>query len=219
MTTSILTSKQKLFLSLFSQNVSLCKKFYLTGGTALAEFYIPYRYSDDLDFFSENEVNLLPITVFLKFIKDKIGYRQFDINTSFNRHIVQLIFTDHTLKLKFTYFPFPQIERAKSIQGINVDSLMDIAVNKIFTIYQNPRMRDFIDVYMIGQKYQYTVTQLLKKAKIKFDWHIDPIQLGVQFMKIKELKDYSQLIKEIDTQTVFDFFRKEAKKLGAVILK
>ncbi|KKQ44591.1 MAG: Type II secretion system protein E [Candidatus Woesebacteria bacterium GW2011_GWA1_37_8] len=30
----------------------------MTGGTALAEFYIPYRYSDDLDFFSEEPFNL-----------------------------------------------------------------------------------------------------------------------------------------------------------------
>ena len=30
-----------------------------------------------------------------------------------------------------------------------IDSLIDIATNKIFTIYQNPRSRDFIDLYLI----------------------------------------------------------------------
>ena len=48
---SILTETQKLFLTLLSENKFLSSKFYLTGGTALAGYYIPYRYSEDLDFF------------------------------------------------------------------------------------------------------------------------------------------------------------------------
>lgn len=216
---SILSQKQKLFLSLFSQNISLSRNFYLTGGTALAEFYIPYRYSEDLDFFSENEISLLPITVFLKSIKDKIKYKRFDINRSFNRNIVQLIFEDQTLKLEFTYFPFPQIEKPKIKDGIKIDSLEDIAVNKIFTIYQHPRSRDFTDIYMICQTYPYKIINLLKKARVKFDWHIDPIQLGSQLLQIKELKDYPKLINKIDTQVLLTFFEKEAKQLKQSILK
>jgi len=33
-----------------------------------------------------------------------------------------------------------------------VDSMLDIAVNKIFTIYQKARARDFIDLYFIYQQ-------------------------------------------------------------------
>lgn len=216
---SILFQKQRLFLSLFAQDALLSNNFYLTGGTALAEFYIPYRYSDDLDFFSENEINLLPIIVFLKSIKDKIRYKEFDINTSFNRNIIQLIFAKQTLKLEFTYFPFSQIEKPYVRNGIKIDSIIDIAVNKIFTIYQNPRSRDFIDIYMICQKYQYKIMELLKKAKIKFDCHVDLIQLGVQFMQVKELKDYPQLIKKIDNQAVWHFFEKEAIQLKKSIFQ
>jgi len=51
---SILSDTQKLFLNLFSENKNLYNSFYLTGGTALCEYYIPYRYSEDLDFFSED---------------------------------------------------------------------------------------------------------------------------------------------------------------------
>lgn len=29
--------------------------FYLTGGTALSEFYLQHRYSDDLDFFTRKD--------------------------------------------------------------------------------------------------------------------------------------------------------------------
>lgn len=46
----ILNDVQKLFLELFGKR-SFSQKFYLSGGTALAGFYIPYRFSEDLDFF------------------------------------------------------------------------------------------------------------------------------------------------------------------------
>jgi len=63
---------------------------------------------------------------------------------------------------------------------LEVESLFDIAVNKIFTIYQKPRSRDFIDIYFILKEKNWFVADLLKNAKIKFDWHIDPTQLGTQ---------------------------------------
>jgi len=51
----ILTKEQQTFLDIISNSSeSTMENFYLSGGTALTGFYIPYRYSDDLDFFSEN---------------------------------------------------------------------------------------------------------------------------------------------------------------------
>jgi len=52
----ILTKDQQAFLYLVSQNEYMVKRFYFTGGTALSEYYLHHRYSDDLDFFSEEEV-------------------------------------------------------------------------------------------------------------------------------------------------------------------
>ena len=62
----IITPAQKNILDIFSQNKYLTKNFVLSGGTALAGFYLPYRFSEDLDFFSLNEVNVLDIATFLK---------------------------------------------------------------------------------------------------------------------------------------------------------
>ncbi len=50
-------------------------------------------------------------------------------------------------------------------------------------------------------------------AKIKFDWHIDPLQLGTQFIKAAEAPDYPRLIKPIEPQLWQELFREEAKKL------
>jgi len=215
----VLSKKQKRFLSLFSENTPFSGAFYLTGGTALAVFYVPYRYSEDLDFFSEDEVDPASLAVFLKSIKEKLGYEEFNLNTSFNRNILQLKFKDEVLKLEFTYFPFPQVETPQIKDGVKIDSVLDIATNKLFTIYQNPRSRDFMDLYMICRKYKYTIGGLRGKAKIKFDWHVDPIKLGSQFLLAKELKDYPRLMVPLDHREWQDFFIAEAKKLSRRIFE
>jgi predicted nucleotidyltransferase component of viral defense system len=218
-TKSILSKNQVHFLNLFARQSDLGNLFYLTGGTALAEYYIHYRYSEDLDFFSEIEFDTGPIVVFLKTIKSNLKFSKFDINTSFNRNIIQLIFDKEVLKLEFTYFPFPQIDKSHLVGGVKIDSVVDIATNKLFTIYQNPRSRDYMDLYMICQKYSFKIKDILKKAKAKFDWHVDPVKLGSQFLQATEMKDYPKLITKIDENAWHSFFETEAKKLKGKILK
>ncbi|MBU0570344.1 nucleotidyl transferase AbiEii/AbiGii toxin family protein [Patescibacteria group bacterium] len=219
MSKSILSKNQKRFLQLFSDSKYLTSNFYLSGGTALCEYYIPYRYSEDLDFFSESEFELMQITAFIKSIKPKLGYRQLDINTSFNRNIFQIIFPNDILKVEFTYYPFPRIEEKKKAGKVEIDSILDIAVNKLFTIYQKPRSRDFMDLYMVCKKYDFQIGDLIKSAKIKFDWHVDAIKLGSQFLLVNKVKDYPKLINKIDHTKWQKFFKKEAKKLDTDIFR
>lgn len=214
----ILNDLQKLFLELFGKR-SFSQKFYLSGGTALARFYIPYRFSEDLDFFSEEEIQTDEIIAFLKGIKSKLDFESFDFNTSFNRNLFFLKFPKDKLKLEFTYYPFPQINPGKLEYGIKIDSIEDIAVNKVFTIYQNPRSRDFMDLYMIITKYHFVLEDLIKKAKIKFDWHVDLLKLGSQFFLVTEVKDYPKLIEPLSEHDWQEFFIKQAKQLGKKIIE
>jgi len=56
MNKEILTKEQITFLELIAEE-KMTGGFYLSGGTALVGFYYPYRYSDDLDFFSEKVIS------------------------------------------------------------------------------------------------------------------------------------------------------------------
>ncbi len=215
----IITPAQKNILDIFSQNKYLTKNFVLSGGTALAGFYLPYRFSEDLDFFSLNEVNVLDIATFLKSLKSKINYTKFDLNTSFNRNLVYLHFSSEIIKLEFTYYPFPSVETPNYYKNIKVDTVLDIATNKLFTIYQKPRSRDFIDLYMIQKKYHYKISDLIKKAKLKFDWHVDNLKLGSQFLLCTTLLDYPNLVKPIEPLLWQKYFLNEAKKLKKIIVK
>ncbi|MEK9185143.1 MAG: nucleotidyl transferase AbiEii/AbiGii toxin family protein, partial [Patescibacteria group bacterium] len=136
---SILSDNQKKVLDFLSKEKSVCDKFYLTGGTALAEFYLSHRLSEDLDFFAEEEFDPQNVSVVFKKIQNNIGIKNIKFEQSFNRNLFFLELENDLIKTEFTYFPFPRIEKKNKIGELFIDSLLDIAVNKIFTIYQKPR--------------------------------------------------------------------------------
>ena len=219
MSNDVLTKTQISLLTEIGKSDFLNKNFYLTGGTALAGFYLCHRYSEDLDFFSENEFDILQVDIAIKEIKGKLGISKIDFQQSYNRNLFFLDFGGETVKTEFTYFPFPRVEKGKTEYGIEIDSLIDIAINKLFSVYQRTQARDYIDLYVIIKKDNYAVEELIKKAKIKFDWHIDPLQIGTQFVKVKEAKDYPRMILEIRPREVENFFLEEAKKLRDEIIE
>jgi hypothetical protein len=195
---SILSDNQKNVLAVLSKEKVIVDNFYLSGGTALAEFYLHHRLSEDLDFFSEKEFDPGAISVILKKIQKNAGIKSVKYEQSFNRSLFFLELKDDFIKTEFTYFPFPQIEPSKKPNELGIDSLLDIAVNKIFTIHQNPRSRDFIDLYLILKtKPEWTIDELMNKAHSKFDNYLDPLQLSSQFVKVKTLKDYPKMISDI----------------------
>jgi len=149
MSDNVLTKTQLSLLTEIGKSKFFAENFYLTGGTALAGFYLHHRYSQDLDFFSENEFDILQIDVALKKIKEKLQVLRLDYQQSYNRNLFFLHFPGEIVKTEFTYFPFVRIARGIKKYGIRVDSLVDIAVNKLFSIYQRIRARDYIDFYAI----------------------------------------------------------------------
>lgn len=212
---SILTDNQRQILSLLSEESLIAGLFYLSGGTALAEFYLQHRLSEDLDFFTEKEFDPAFISAVLKKIQSKAGIRNVRFEQSFNRNLFFLETEKEIIKTEFTFFPFTRIESRKKFGSLYIDSLIDIAVNKIFTIYQKPRSRDFIDLYCILQKEKsWSVDSLAEKAQIKFDTYIDPLQLGSQFVKVEVLKDYPNMIQMMDNAEWQAFFMNEAKRLA-----
>ena len=213
MENNILTKNQLAVLGRISWNSFLRDNFYLSGGTVLTAFYLGHRYSEDLDFFSEKEVDPAPIDVFFNQIKDELGITAIDFQQSYNRNLFFLHFGDEILKTEFTFFPFVRIEKGEIRYGIATDSLLDIAVNKLFTIYQRTHARDYIDLYYICREKGFVIDDLIKKARIKFDWQIDLLQLGAQFVKATQAQDYPRMIKEIDNKEWRDFFVAEAKKI------
>lgn len=216
----IITPEQDRFLIFAGDTKYIQEHFYFTGGTPLAAFYLHHRLSEDIDLFIEDrEVPLRFINSFIKKAEMKLGIQKIDYTNFFGLHSFQLYFSKtNILKVDFNYYPFPRIEKGIRYKNIEVDSILDIAVNKVHTIAMQPRARDFVDVYFIIQKYGYSFKDLLAKAKIKFDWHIDALQLGSRLYMAKDAKDFPRMIKKVDHREWQEFFVEEARKLKPDII-
>ena len=221
MAKSILTTKQLNFLELVSKDKQITKRFYLTGGTTLAEFYLKHRLSEDIDLFAEKEeVNQTLVDTFLK--KASLELSIVEIKKSQFLGLVSyfLIFKDgEKLKVDFNYYPFPRINKGTKFKNLSVDSIYDIAVNKVQTMFTRTRSRDFVDLYFIIQSSNYSLDQLIGDSKAKFDWHIDKITLASQFVKVKEISDLPTMLVPFHQKDMEKFFLDLAESLEDGIFK
>lgn len=218
---TILTSTQLNFLEFVQTDRQITKRFYLTGGTALSEFYLQHRLSEDIDLFTEaEEVDQTLVDAFLQKISIELGVKSIKKSQFLGLVSYKLIFKNkEELKVDFNYYPFPRIEKGKKYKNLAVDSIYDIAVNKIHTMFMRTRSRDFVDVYFIMKTIDYKLDQLIRDAKVKFDWHIDRVTLASQFTKVKELQDLPKMLVPFNKKEMEDFFISLAKSLEKEIFK
>lgn len=221
---TILTSNQKILLGEISQYQPIARRFYLTGGTALSEFYLQHRFSEDLDFFSENEFDTTYITVFFSKNKEKIGFEKIDLQKEPNRFNYFIRFPKGIVKVDFAFYPYPQIrtDLGKKLNFLNIDSVFDIATNKIFTLFQHPRLRDYVDLYFIFKSEKnFSLDNLVKYARNKFDFAVDPKALAKNFLDVLLLKekDFPKMLKSFEREKMEDFFISLSKSLEKDIFK
>ena len=113
----ILSEKQIRILEIISQSKDICQSFYLTGGTALAEFYLQHRFSEDLDFFSEKEVDPQTIFAFL-------GCNQ-------NHEMGNLVFVDATSGKPVLAFPTALLVRYSTAMMFTMGSSLNEKVEAV----------------------------------------------------------------------------------------
>jgi len=178
---NILTENQQKIIELVVKNKNIQPNFYLTGGTALAEYYFQHRVSDDLDFFSEQPFSLMVLEPLITNIINTLNATEVKYNKLFDRHIYFFKVGNEEIKIEFTYFENKRINPTKVFSGLQVDDLLDIGANKIMAMLDRNEPKDFIDLYFI--LHQINLDELLKVVKKKYQVEIDPITLGSAFNK------------------------------------
>lgn len=103
----ILSPRQKQVLHILANDENFRENFFFTGGTPLAVYYLNHRYSEDLDFFSRQEIDLIWLNSLRGKIKGLVGADQADLKQSFNRNLVFFNFDEEVLKTEFTHFTPP----------------------------------------------------------------------------------------------------------------
>jgi predicted nucleotidyltransferase component of viral defense system len=162
----ILTPSQKSFLSEFVKS-ELREVFRLTGGTALSAFYLEHRVSEDLDFFSKENV---PLNVLERFLKSVGSIKEISFSKLFDRNIFSLGENDGSfLKVEFTMSSSINIEDYASIDHLMIDSFLDLTVNKLCAIADRSDAKDYVDVYCSLKGSDLSLRDLIYLAEKKCD--------------------------------------------------
>lgn len=207
----ILSPLQKELLSIFP-GVPESDFFYLTGGTALSAFYLKHRKSNDLDFFTDNEDIISSFSFRIEAIlKDNA----FTLERSRGLHsFVELIVNKRSCSTLIHLaqdapFRFEPTKTFPDFPRVRIDSLKDIASNKLLALFQRATLRDFIDIYFLVTGKHFSAEELTRLAKEK-DPGFDLYWLGVAFERInlfsKNEADMLLLIKDCSLGDLISFF-------------
>ena len=208
----ILTPIQEKFLKTFFVS-PLGRNFFLTGGTALSQFYLKHRKSEDLDLFTVNQE--------LQF--DFVNAEVLKLAKSLNFKIINQVSTGTYLQFIFSHdkevlkvdlvkdVPV-QFGKIKKVKGVFVDSIENIAVNKLLAIFGRTDPKDFVDLYFILHSYkQFKFEDLFDKAKRK-DTGLNEFYLASMLAEVENLPDFPQMFKPLDRKRVRRFFLDLSRK-------
>jgi predicted nucleotidyltransferase component of viral defense system len=213
----ILTGLQRKILNLFG-NLPDNEAFYLTGGTALSAFYLKHRQSYDLDFFTSVEGLILPFSQKLEALlkKDELRVERLRGFQSFVELSVSSL--NETTAIHFAFdspFRFEQPSAAAEFPAIKIDSLLDIATNKVLALFGRAALRDFVDVYFLLRDH-FAKTELLEKSALK-DPGFDVYWLGVSLERMNDFSEDSAdmhlLTRPCSLQDLRDFFAAWRKEI------
>lgn len=215
----ILTSLQKKILLLFGKLPDR-EAFYLTGGTALSAFFLQHRRSRDLDFFTPDEELILPFSQGLEasLIQEDLKVQRLRGFHSFVELSVDS--EDDSTAVHFALdspFRFESPSPVQEFPEVKVDSLIDIATNKLLALFGRAELRDFVDIYFLVHEC-FSKKELIAKAGQK-DPGFDLYWFGVALGRINDFSEVSTdmllLVRPCDIQALkefFSFWRKEIVK-------
>lgn len=210
---NVLTPAQHFVLDLASKEDQITDWFYFTGGTALAEFYLRHRVSEDLDFFSEDEIHHQVIDSFLNKVVS-LKKTNYEKKVILGHAIATIHFPkSENLKVDFVYQPFKPLEKGKKYHDLQIASIWDIAVDKLYTIFHRAKARDFVDLYFIIKEVGCDFDQLLTALEEKYKASFDKMSLFSRLPIVKDLSDYPTMLVPFDRNEMEKFYLYLAKSL------
>lgn len=190
--------------------------FYLTGGTALSEFFFGHRYSYDLDLFTTErglivpysklvEQNLRQAGYHLKVIRRFESFAEFEVEKEGEAVILHLSCDS----------PFRFEPPVDADIGIKVNGYKDIITDKVLAYFGRWKHRDAVDLFVILKKEP--VDTLLKMAAQKdtgFDLYWFSIALKEVNMFPDEIDRWPvDMLVELDVKELKDSFNNLAQEL------
>lgn len=179
-----LTKGQKIALDLLAKS-PVRDTFYWTGGTLLAVYYLHHRFSKDLDFFSEKPFNIHEVTKFIEELKEKGDFKTVSYQKIFDRYEF-ILKNKEQLRIEFVWYNHEKKTlkmRRRRYLGVFIDSLEDIAANKVMALMDRNEAKDLFDIYFLITKAKFAPKKLLQLMKKKFGLSITEITFWGECMR------------------------------------
>lgn len=209
---SILTPLQKKFLTAFFAS-PLKDEFFLSGGTALAEYYLKHRQSQDLDFFTLNQkLDFDFVNAEIKKISHFLGWRiKHQVSSA---TYLQYIFSIQKSSLKVDVVKDIPVHFGQLVKKdkIWVDSLENIAVGKLLAIFGRTDAKDFIDFYFLIKDKKLKFEKIFKEAKKK-DTGLNEFYLANMLAEAEGLEYFPKTNKPFKKKELKNFFSRLSKEL------
>jgi predicted nucleotidyltransferase component of viral defense system len=191
--------------------VSFGLPFYLTGGTALGRFYLNHRYSEDLDFFVNNDPDFSKNILFIKnelqkkFITD---ISKTIVTDEFARFFIYD--NDIFIKVEFVNDVTYRVgSPAKSIYG-NIDTVANILSNKLTAIVGRDEPKDVFDIVTIASHFSFNWQDIFNHAKEKALINEIDVEQRLFTFPVISLSSVDWLSKPLDT----DVFEMQLRKIA-----
>jgi len=196
----ILTPLQRAVLdAVFAEEV-FAQSFYLTGGTALAAWYLFHRYSDDLDLFT-NDHSLELVWPTLQRILPALGF-------AVESRTPQFIRLRHPEGLRVdVVHDVPFRVGVPVRQGAwLVDTLENITLNKVAAIQGRLDVKDYVDLYLLLKDDPQRILTWLSQATQK-DASIEPFLWSRLIGDVETFRVLPRMIVPLQLSELVAFYR------------
>jgi predicted nucleotidyltransferase component of viral defense system len=208
---SILTPLQRDFLDAFFARPA-AQKFFLTGGTALAAFHLHHRYSEDLDLFTLDWDALEAMEREMPIVASEIKCEwSLKVKATDFRAILLNRPPEPSLKVDLVREAGTQFGEHQRFGSIVVDSMLNIAVNKVTAVFGRTAAKDFVDLYfLLAQGFH--LDALMQMAKEK-DLGFSEFYFAGSLGQIRRVQDLPRMIAPLTLDELRAFFDSLAEQI------
>jgi len=173
-------------------------EFYLTGGTCLSRFYKDKRYSEDLDFFTNNSPRY---SFAVKNIKLQLQ-KHFKLDVEVESKDFTRFKVDDLLQLDFVNDISSRYKDVIVLQNnYIIDNIENILSNKLTAVMGRDNPKDIFDIYLISKFYPFLWSDILNSAHKKAGFSDEDLIVRLKSFPIKLIHN----VKLIDINFLSDF--------------
>ena len=173
-------------------------EFYLTGGTCLGRFYQQKRYSDDLDFFTNNSSRY---SFAVKNIKQALQ-KKFDLIVKVESKSFIRFKIDNLLQIDFVNDIAARYKDVKVLENnYIIDNVENILSNKLTAVIGRDNPKDVFDIYLISKFYTFAWEDILNSAHEKAEFNNEDLIIRLKSFPINLL----ERIKLVDIKFLNNF--------------